>query len=345
MVTGTHIRGVQPASPVLEISERQIEEAGQNNLGDVIRSLPQNFSGGQNPAVANGAGSLNNKNVTGGSSLNLRGLGADATLTLLDGRRMSYGGFGQAVDISAIPLAALDRIEIIADGASAIYGSDAVGGVANVILKPDYSGLSASARAGGATSGGDFQQQYALVGGTKWSSGGFIATFNAESDNSVDAEQRDYTRYLQAPYSLLPSAYTQQALVSGHQDLDGLASLKVDALYSHRKSNQFLYYYETIYSTGTDDTNYTVSPTVTFNLPNSWSVSLNALYGRDRDIVGQSTVGADGSFPTFTKQCYCNTVQSYEADSEGALVQSAGGGCASGRRWRLSPGKASTITI
>src|SRR5690606_39717167 len=66
--------------------------------------------------------------VTGGSSLNLRGLGPDATLTLLNGRRMAYSGFVQAVDIGAIPVEAVDRVEIVADGASAIYGSDAVGG-------------------------------------------------------------------------------------------------------------------------------------------------------------------------------------------------------------------------
>src|SRR3546814_1315105 len=78
----------------------------------------------QNPGVALGSGSIANQNINSGSALNLRGLGPDATLTLLNGRRLSYSGFVNAVDVSVVPIAALDRIEVIADGASAIYGSD-----------------------------------------------------------------------------------------------------------------------------------------------------------------------------------------------------------------------------
>src|SRR3546814_6056254 len=79
----------------------------------------------------------------------LRGLGPDATLTLINGHRVAYDGAIQGVDISAIPLAALDRIEIVADGSSALYGSDAVAGVANVLLRKDYQGLWTSARIAG----------------------------------------------------------------------------------------------------------------------------------------------------------------------------------------------------
>src|SRR5690606_19798485 len=135
VVTGTRIRGGESASPVITIGIEDIREAGFTDLGQVIRSIPQNFSGGENPGVAAGAetgpAGIANRNVTGGSSLNLRGLGADATLTLLNGRRLAYGGYTQTVDIAAIPVEAVDRIEIVADGASAIYGSDAVAGVAN----------------------------------------------------------------------------------------------------------------------------------------------------------------------------------------------------------------------
>src|SRR3546814_10273297 len=104
------------------------------------------------------------------SALNLRGLGPDATLTLFNGHRVAYDAIGQGVDISAVPLAAVDRIEVLTDGSSALYGSDAVGGVANVILRRDYDGAVASARVGGATDGGDFEQQYNLVTGRRWQS-------------------------------------------------------------------------------------------------------------------------------------------------------------------------------
>ncbi|NJC00036.1 outer membrane receptor for ferrienterochelin and colicin [Sphingomonas trueperi] len=82
---------------------------------------------------------------------NLRGLGSDATLTLINGHRLPYDAVNQGVDISIIPLAALERIEVITDGASALYGSDAVGGVANLILRRDYDGLLTSARVGAST--------------------------------------------------------------------------------------------------------------------------------------------------------------------------------------------------
>src|SRR5690348_14607978 len=178
-VTGTRIRGGDTPSPVITIGSEQIQQEGFTDLGELIRSVPQNFSGGQNPGVTVGAiqGDPSNQNVTGGSGLNLRGLGPDATLTLLNGRRLSYGGFSQAVDISAIPVEAVERVEIVPDGASAIYGSDAVGGVANVILKRDFDGVTVGARYGGATDGGLITHEYNATAGTAWASGGLIATF------------------------------------------------------------------------------------------------------------------------------------------------------------------------
>ena len=149
-VTGTRLRGGITPSPVIAIGSERIRQEGFSTLGEVVRSLPQNFNGGQNPGVvsATGSGNMYNQNAGGGSSLNLRGIGPDATLTLLNGRRLAYGGLMQAVDISAIPVAAVERVDIVADGASAIYGSDAVAGVGNVILKRDMEGAVLSARYG-----------------------------------------------------------------------------------------------------------------------------------------------------------------------------------------------------
>src|SRR3546814_3564934 len=129
--------------------------AGHNNLVDVRRALPQNCSGGQNPGVLIGAGGgVANQNITGGSSLNLWGLGPDATLTLLNGARLAYDGFTQATDVAVIPVPALDRMDVLLDGASALSGSDAVGGVANLILKRASDGSELTTRYGRATDGG-----------------------------------------------------------------------------------------------------------------------------------------------------------------------------------------------
>src|SRR5690606_6864079 len=167
-------------------------------LGEVIRAVPQNFNGGQNPGVTLGSGGLANQNLTGGSSLNLRGLGPDATLTLLNGRRLAYGGFVRAIDIGAISVGAVDRMEIMADGASAIYGSDAVGGVGNVILKRDYEGIEIAARYGNATGGGLATREYSATAGTVWTGGGMIAAYQDTTVDPIRAADRAYTAYMSA---------------------------------------------------------------------------------------------------------------------------------------------------
>ncbi|MGH1557304.1 TonB-dependent receptor plug domain-containing protein [Caulobacter segnis] len=134
VVTGSRIRGATPASPLVVVGSAEIRDAGQHDLGEVARSLPQNFGGGQNPGAGarSGAGSAN---VNGASTFNLRGVGNDATLTLLNGRRLAING-PSGVDVTSIPLPAVERLEILTDGASALYGSDAVGGVVNAHHPP-----------------------------------------------------------------------------------------------------------------------------------------------------------------------------------------------------------------
>ena len=160
VVTGTRIRGARIIGDTISLDRETIVEAGQIDLGEAIRSLPQNFSGGQNPGIGSGAG-FANSNVNSASSANLRGLGPDATLTLLNGHRLPYDSAFAGVDISSIPLAAVDRIEVVPDGASALYGSDAVAGVVNVILRRDFEGITTSAQIGASTDGGNFRQQRA----------------------------------------------------------------------------------------------------------------------------------------------------------------------------------------
>jgi outer membrane receptor protein involved in Fe transport len=141
LVTGSRIRGAPIASPVIVLDRQAMEESGRTNLGDVMRSLPQSFGGGQNPGIAASVPAASGINVGGASTANLRGLGSDATLTLLDGHRLTYNGSRQGVDLTSLPFGMIDRVEVVADGASALYGSDAVAGVVNVILKRDYEGF------------------------------------------------------------------------------------------------------------------------------------------------------------------------------------------------------------
>lgn len=319
IVTGTRIRGGTTPSPVITLGSERIREEGFSDLGDVIRSIPQNAGGGQNPGVGAGAtagaGGLGNQNVTGGSSLNLRGLGADATLTLVNGRRMAYGGFTQGVDISAIPLEAVERIEIVADGASAIYGSDAVGGVGNVILKREFEGVSVGARHGGATEGGLTTREYTATAGATWESGGLVATFKDASVDAIEAGQRGYTAHLAAPTTIYPASDTRSGLMHAYQRFGEVAELQLLGVRSERQ--QLSYFALRGNNRVSPETVTTLlAPSLELALPGEWSMSLAGSWGKDEHLQIQSRLGlATGRVRT----CYCNESRAYEIGAEGPV--------------------------
>jgi outer membrane receptor protein involved in Fe transport len=325
-VTGTRIRGGVTASPTISIDALQMHREGFTDLGDVIRSIPQNFSGGQNPGVTAGAsaGGIANQNITGSSALNLRGLGPDATLTLLNGRRLTYDGFAQAVDISAIPLEAVERIEIIPDGASAIYGSDAVAGVANVMLKRDFEGVTLGALYGDATNGGLGTHEYTVTAGTTWASGGLIATYKKASQDPIFADQRNYTRVMDDPTTLYGDSDLRSGLVSAYQLFGDVAKLSVDALRTDRDGSYYIAYPGIYFDEARQTSIMQVAPSVEFSLPADWTLTLGGAYGRDESVVLSSSV-AGGLRSAPRTLCYCNKSHSYEAGAEGPLFPLMGG--------------------
>jgi outer membrane receptor protein involved in Fe transport len=142
---------------------------------------------------------------------------------------LAYTGAYQSVDVSVIPIAALDRLEIVADGASALYGSDAVAGVANVILKRDYNGLNTSARFGASTDGGNQQQEYSLVAGHRWNTGGFMVAYDFSHNTPIQASQRSYAAATSPGLSLLPSLTQHNVVLTGHKALtDSWSSISTD---------------------------------------------------------------------------------------------------------------------
>jgi iron complex outermembrane recepter protein len=322
-VTGTRIRGGTSPSPVITIGAEHIREEGFTDLGEVIRSVPQNFAGGQNPGIVAGAegGGIANQNTSGGSALNLRGLGPDATLTLLNGRRLAYSGFVQAVDISAIPVAAIDRLEIIPDGASAIYGSDAVGGVGNVILKRDHEGVTIGARYGRTADGGLATREYDVTTGAVWHGGGLIATWKRSTGEQIDARQRDYTRHLYGPTSLFPEVGLSSGLVSAHHRIFDGVELRLDALRTER--DQLVYYPATAssYFPATAATTAAfASPGLQFSLPGGWTSSAGVTWGEDETLTGLAIVSrATGVVTPLAPSSYRNRTVSYEMEAEGRL--------------------------
>lgn len=169
VITGTNISGVKPVgSEAVVITRKDAEKTGLANPADIVRTLPQVRNVGDDHEGATANILTNGGQNTG---INIRGLGSDATLILIDGRRTVTTGTNiTTTNPNMLPLAAIDRIEVIADGTSAIYGSDAVAGVVNFVVRKDYSGVEASLRSSNVS--GPFEAQASLAAGTKWSAGG-----------------------------------------------------------------------------------------------------------------------------------------------------------------------------
>ena len=142
VVTGSRIRtaNLEGTSPVTQVTADDIATAGVTRVEDLVTQLPQAFAA-QNSTVSNGA--------TGAATVSLRNLGAKRTLVLIDGKRMPYGSTtDSAADLNQIPSAMVERVEILTGGASAVYGSDAVAGVVNFIMKKDFEGVQLDAQYG-----------------------------------------------------------------------------------------------------------------------------------------------------------------------------------------------------
>lgn len=179
VVVGSHIRGVKDsASPVVVLSREELDRAGNATIADALAALPQNFGGAASEdTLSTGADPLGT-NAGAASGVNLRGLGADATLVLVNGRRLAGTGLkGDFADVSSIPMSAVDRVEVLLDGASALYGSDAVGGVVNIVLRTRFDGAETRVLTGGATQGGATQFQFGQTLGKTWDSGHVVLSF------------------------------------------------------------------------------------------------------------------------------------------------------------------------
>jgi iron complex outermembrane recepter protein len=203
VVTGTSIRGInaETALPVQILSAKDIARTGATNVEQLLQSISATSSAGSVVSVdATG-------NLTGGiQTISLRGLGSSRTLVLINGKRASvYGGgsagaAGNSVDIGAIPVGAIQRVEVLKDGASAIYGSDAIAGVVNFILKSDYEGLDATATVGTPTDSGDGTEEtgslYAGIGSLAQDHYNFGIGLNLSHMSPIMGASRDFaTRY------------------------------------------------------------------------------------------------------------------------------------------------------
>ena len=283
VVTGTYIRGVAPSSPVITITSVDIENSGASTAGEVLRQLPESFAGGQQSTIGtNGRGPYQNlANFNYSDSANLRGFGSDSTLVLINGHRVPVTGLQNSVDISAIPVSAIDRVEVLTDGASALYGSDAVGGVVNFILKKDYHGAGSLAEFGIPTNGGGFAQRYGQLFGTNWESGSALVSYQYRDQDALYGSQRNwYTG--PNPMSLAGSIHKNSVFFAASQQVNPNLRIFSEGLYNRSTSFGVV----THLSGSTDlltTVGYTYNATVGANLilPHDWKVDFTGTTGAD----------------------------------------------------------------
>ncbi len=197
-VTGSRISrtNFDTPTPVQSIDQAAIERSGFNSIGDILI---------RTPAVGVGLGPSNaQSNPDAGSVfVNLRGLGTDRTLTLINGRRrVSGSNLSSAVDLSTIPTSMIEKVEIITGGASAVYGADAVTGVVNIKLKEDFEGLELSTRTGLSQEGDTESYTLGLAGGTKFADdrGSISMGVTYIKDNPLMFRDRSYSRVNQSSW-------------------------------------------------------------------------------------------------------------------------------------------------
>jgi outer membrane receptor protein involved in Fe transport len=182
-VTGSLIRrvDVETSNPVVTIDRAAIEATGKMTLGDLVQELPAMTGGNVNPQVNNGGG-------TGASSINLRGLGSVRTLILVDGQRVLN------TDPNSIPASAIERIEVLTDGASATYGSDAIGGVVNFILRKDYQGAQFTTNYGESSHNDGDQYGYSFTFGQTSDKGSIMGGVEYNKQDGVLAGDRSFSK-------------------------------------------------------------------------------------------------------------------------------------------------------
>lgn len=198
VVTGTSIRGISAVgSSAVSVTRDQLATSGRSDPVSVLRELPQVQGLGfdETPKVGQNAGG----NLQRGSTINLRGLGSNATLLLIDGRRVApTGNVFSFTEANQLPISAIERIEVIADGASAIYGSDAVAGVVNYIPRKRFRGLEVSVR--GTASNYYDGWGASAVTGKDWGSGGFVIAFDHDDRGEMLYGQSRYLRQDLTPF-------------------------------------------------------------------------------------------------------------------------------------------------
>lgn len=335
VVTGTHIRGVENlTAPVVVMDREFIDSTGFATTIQLMESLPQNFALA-NQSVTGGELSGNSYSSVQGSSIDLRGVGEGTTLTLINGRRVPLGYDGSAVNIAALPLSAIERVEVLTDGASALYGSDAVGGVVNFVMRKQFDGAESSFRGGMADDVDELRLGQTF--GRSWNSGNFVISGEYYQRDMLLGTDRDFgIGPRTAIGSLLPEEKNLAATLFGRQNLGEDLELFVEAFYTDRDSeNRATHVTPTSNRTNyIDNTQLSATLGLARDFASGWRAEMSGGYGEDDANVEFvdpiSTVTVSGSMPVLFE------LRGAELKADGPLFELPGGmvRLAVGAQWR-----------
>lgn len=233
LVTGSHIVGVAPAgSPITVLDQDEIQSGRYASLEQVLQSLTQSVPGGASGASAVARlspGPVATTNITFAEGYDLRGLGPTATLTMINGQRVTASGHGYVTDLSAIPLAAVKRVEVLTDGASALYGADAIAGVVNVVLIDRFERATSNVWYRFTAPDGRNELSLSHTLGADWDTGGFVAVGSHREQTQLSVDERSRTKSVPQPESILPSNQQTSLHIAGHQRFGDAWALQADA--------------------------------------------------------------------------------------------------------------------
>jgi len=288
LITGTHIRGADnPTVPLIVIDRDFIDSTGMTTVVQLIESLPQNFAL-VNQSATGGSLSGNSFSSIQGSTVNLRGMGEGTTLTLVNGRRMALGYDGSAVNVSALPLSAIERVEVLTDGASALYGSDAVGGVVNFVFREDFDGVESQALYGDAHGTDEYRLSH--VQGMSWGSGNVVVSGEFYSRELLKTSDRPFaSRPGVGVTSLLPKENNYALTLNARQDVTEAGEIFLQGLYIDRDSYNRSFENSPISAADiyTDNVQISLNGGISWQLGADWAAELSVGYGED-DLDGRT---------------------------------------------------------
>ncbi|GGZ32408.1 TonB-dependent receptor plug domain-containing protein [Asticcacaulis endophyticus] len=316
VVTGTRLRNVAPTSPLKQLGRAEIEGSAFSRLGDLLRAQTEVFGGSQNPGVQAGSPRQGQSNITNGSTIDLRGLGSDATLVLLNGKRLPGNAYTQAPDVSAIPLAALSRVEILTDGASAVYGADAVAGVVNFILRKDLDETEVGARLGGATQGGGFEQAYDVTAGKTWTNGFAMVGAQYRTQQPILASDRELTSEVVPVNSLVRKDERTSIFLAGEHSVSDRLTLRGQGLLSRSQSGSLQQTFpdSTLYIDHTESQTAHMALGADMEISGDWRISLDVSHADAADKRGTDSEWG------YSVDNWTNRTTSAEVGASGTLL-------------------------